>query len=135
MWGVPVDHEYFKETTTVQWMWYLHSFMRDQNEKFTVQRNLLEYHAAFLEPEIVNKVRKIRESSEQGTTDKEFADTVKSLFGRDLNLPGIKQDESKMELTEVGNLLDKINTYDGEQKAMETKTKFNFQHWADVDLE
>ena len=135
MWGVPVDHEYFKQATIPQWLWYFYNFIKDQDEEFTTQRSLLEYHAAFSEPEMVSRVRKTRESSEKAKTDKDFAKTVKSLFGRDLNLPGIKSTESKMELTEVGNLLDKISVYDGEQKAMKTKTKFNFQHWADINLE
>ena len=139
MWGVPVDHEYFKQTTSIQWLWYLYNFTKDREENFTTQRNLLEYHAAFFGPEAANTINKIRKDRNQNSpnsnSDREFAATVKSLFGRDLILPGQSPEDSKMEIADVGSLLDRVSSYQEEQEAMREKSKFNFRYWTDIELE
>jgi len=91
MWGVPIDHEYFKTTNTAQWLWYFYNSNKDRDEHFTSSRTLLEYHAGFLEPELVNKVRNSREESDRpesviGTTDdKAFGESIGRLFGRNID--------------------------------------------------
>lgn len=133
MWGVPVDHESFKQITMVQWLWYFYNLSKDQEEKFVTQRDLLEYHAAFSEPEMVSKLRDSREGSENAKIDKDFASTIKGLFGRDINLPN-QPSQPDMKINKVGDILNKISTYQSEQDTLKTKSRFNFKHWTNIDL-
>jgi uncharacterized radical SAM superfamily protein len=84
MWGVPVDHAVFEEVSEAQWLWYFFNYMKDVNEQFETTRSFVEYHAGFIEPEAV---RRVRESRETTVTDDHFEDNVKSLFGRELKSP------------------------------------------------
>jgi len=109
--------------------------MKDEDESFNLQRDLVEYHAAFIEPESVSKVRSSRTGtdSENNKKDANFADTVEQLFGKKLDIPGAQSPD--MELNEVEDLLDRVTEYQNYQESMKEKTKFNFAHWTDISLE
>lgn len=57
MWGVPVDHEIFTGISNSQWLWYFHNDSKDQEERFERNRNFVEYHASFIEPQAVKRIQ------------------------------------------------------------------------------
>jgi hypothetical protein len=139
MWGVPIDHEYFKNTNLVQWMWYFYNDLKDQEENHIRNRNMVEYHASFIEPEMVSKIMEQRESSKDniiGTTDDEaFNKSVGQIFGRDPNLAPVK-DQQQGEVHNVDDMLDRIKAYDEEQAELRKHSlPYNYNHWSDFDLE
>ena len=88
--------------------------------------------------DMVNQVRKARDEQtpeKKGKTDQDFGTAIKQLFGKDLNLPDMKPPSPDLELNEVGDLLDRMESYQDSQEAMKETTKLNFAHWTDVDLE
>jgi len=138
MWGVPVDHEYFSHTNTVQWMWYHHNDMKDYEDSYIKYRGMLEYHASFSEPNRVSEVIGKRSEAEGkseviGTTDDaEFNASLKSLFGRDAGLgPAIDTGE----MHNMRNMLDNIAEYEERQRLLEKMPVYNYSHWVDFDLE
>jgi hypothetical protein len=138
MWGVPIDHDYFKNTNLVQWMWYYYNEQKDREEEYINSRNLVEYHASFIEPEMVSKIIEQRDKNEDnviGTTDdKAFNESVGRMFGRDPNLAPV--DQSQGELHQVDNMLEKIDAYEKEQAALKnTNLPYNYNHWSEFDLE
>ena len=137
MWGVPVDHEYFESINTAQWYWYLNNLVEDQEEEFAMHRNLIEYHASFLEPELVDKTRKRRnETDANSKKDAQFSSTIKSLFGREIALPDQPAKESGFKnVHEVSNILDKVNEYDAARKKIKSQSTYNFTDWVDFELE
>lgn len=137
MWGVPINHEYFRNTNTVQWLWYYYNDMKDQEEDYIKNRNLVEYHASFIEPDMVNKIIEQRDKKDEnviGTTDDEaFNRSVGQIFGRDLNLPSQQSDG---EVHEVSDLLERVDAYDKERAALKKETlPYNFKYWSEFDLE
>jgi len=138
MWGVPIDHEYFHNTNIVQWMWYYYNDIKDQEEDYIKERNLTEYLASFIEPEMVSKIVEQRERSKEsviGTTDDEaFSKSIGQIFGRDPKLtPETKSDG---EVHKVSNLLERIEAYEKEQAALrKDNVPYNYKHWSDFDLE
>lgn len=134
---MPADHEWFKNTNAMQWHWYLQNIIKDQEEDFKTQRNLLEYHVSFLEPELVEKVRKRRDEQDASNKkDDNFAQTLKSMFGRDVEFKGTPSNESDFkDVQEVSDVLDKIKAYDAAQKTIKSKSVYNFTDWIDFDLE
>lgn len=134
---MPADHEWFSEITTAQWHWYLQNIVEDQEEDFTIQRNLLEYHASFLEPELVDKTRKRRDEREDNKKkDDNFSSTIKSIFGRDIAFKGKATTESSVsEVHEVGDILSKIDAYDRAQQKIKSDSVYNFAEWVNFDLE
>jgi len=139
MWGVPIDHEYFKSTNSAQWLWYYYNSIKDRDNDFTNSRTLLEYHAGFLEPELVNKVRASREEESKkkssgviGTTDdKAFSDSVGRLFGRNIDgtIPENTGNVHKL------NFADRMAEYEKEQQEKRRRPKYNYTHWTDLELE
>ena len=139
MWGVPIDHDYFKNTNLVQWMWYHYNDTKDQEEQYIKNRNLVEYHASFIEPEMVGKIIEQRNKNEDnviGTTDdKAFGDSVGRMFGRDISLE-LNKDQSERELHQVDNMLQLIEDYEREQSALKSNNlPYNYDHWSELDLE
>ena len=90
MWGVPVDHEMFKDINDAQMLWYFYHFLEDRKEGFEHDRDMVEYQASFVEPEAVRKIREAREQSVK-VPDKEFTAGIESMFGRKVNLPDAPQ--------------------------------------------
>jgi len=130
MWNVPVDHSMFDDISSTQWMWYFHNFLKDQDEDFTTNRDFVEYHASFIEPQAVHKIRESRNKA-IAVDDNTFAQTVSNVFGR--SLPGAK---SGIEATEshsinMGEIMNNI-------KASRVKPKdpsLNYKYWSQIKLE
>jgi len=123
----------------VQWLWYYYNDLKDQEEDHVRSRNLVEYHASFIEPDIVNKIIEQRESGGEGvigtTDDEAFRKSVGEIFGRDVKLPS-SEEHSDGEIHEVSGLLDRVKAYDEEQAALKKETlPFNFKHWSEFNLE
>ena len=138
---MPVDHEYFDNTNAVQWMWYNYQDIKDQEDHIVDVRDMIEYHASFIEPEIVSKVIESRGNPGvadrdvvAGTTsDSEFNESVRRMFGRD---PGITENDESAETHNIDGVLDRITKYQEEQAAIkQTSTPYNYKYWSDVDLE
>lgn len=83
---MPVNSPLFEETSNAQWLWYFHNFLKDEEEGFKFKRDMVEYHAGFIEPESVKRVRRMREGDENKikVTNEAFNSGLKNLFGRDL---------------------------------------------------
>ena len=131
IWGVPIHSEIFKGINQAQWLWYFYMYSDDMNEDFTIKRDLLEYHAGFLEPEIVGKVRDAREKEAGdregviGTkNEKEFSEGIGKLFGKSLEGEeyGIALADSITERDELANINKGLPIY-------------NYKHWLDLELE
>lgn len=140
MWGVPADHEMFNRVNSAQWLWYFYNYAKDQEEQLIVQRDMLEYHAGFLAPDMVDHVRKAREEEENkrpegviGTTDDQaFAQSIGSIFGRD---PGFG-DAPIGEVHDVSaNIVDRMAEHEMLQAELMKTPKYNYKHWIDFDLE
>lgn len=143
MWGVPIDHEYFKTTNKAQWLWYFYNNIEDKEEEFLDSRSLIEYHAGFLEPALVSKVRNERDANIRsskgiiGTADERaFGESIKQMFGNDLNIPTRKsEDLNSSEIHHFANVADRIKKYEQDQIELKASTvPYNYKHWAEFDL-
>ena len=127
------------DVNTAQWMWYFYNFMEDRKESFETRRDLVEYHASFIEPEMVSKIVEQREKGTNiiGTTDdKAFSKSVGQIFGRDPNLPSTNSDQGDGEVHEVSDLLDRVKAYEKEQATFKKdKLPYNYKHWSEFNLE
>ena len=128
MWHVPANHAVFDEMNTAQWLWYFYNQLQDQEEEFTKRRDLVEYHASFIEPEAVRKIRDAREKAIVLTND-EFNAGLSNMFGRPLTA------ERK-----VGGKIESVNPKAAienykEEVAQETIKGTNYQHWLKVKME
>jgi hypothetical protein len=90
MWNVPVDHEMFDRISSPQWLWYYFNHAKDQEDQFERTREFVEYHASFIEPQAVQKLRESR-NKDLVVSDKDFAESVKDMFGRDVKFQGADQ--------------------------------------------
>lgn len=99
----------------------------------------MEYHASFVEPELVNKIIEKRKSKEQegiiGTgNDNIFNESLKSMFGRGTSIGDGNQ--SQEELDRVRSMSGIIKAHQDYQTIMKsTQTPFNYKYWADLPLE
>lgn len=130
MWSVPVDHEIFNRINSAQWMWYFHNFMKDEEETFIKERNMTEYHLSFVNPEVVQKIRKEREQiapEEEGA----FLKGVEKLFGRSIKLGDTEAIEGDLniDLDEVNKMMKNL------AYANKIDKNRNYRHWVDLDLE
>lgn len=91
MWGVPADHKMFSDINNAQWMWYYNHMLEDSKEKFESRRDMVEYHASFIEPEAVQKIRKARENAVE-VTHEDFTAGIEQTFGRKI---GISREKRK----------------------------------------
>lgn len=141
MWGVPINHEYFNNTNSVQWMWYYYNYMKDHDDLYTRQRSMLEYHASFTEPERVSKVIENRGKDTNaeviGTTDDaEFNDSIKEIFGRDAGLaPAPKNVEGAGEVHHIRDAVENMVAYEERKAALANMPAYNYLHWVDFNLE
>lgn len=138
---MPINHEYFENTNIVQWLWYHYQDLKDQEEAYLNQRDLIEYQVGFLEPELVKKVINQRQSIDKrvqgniiGTKDDAaFNESVKRMFGGSLNVPVNNTAGTEIE---VDGLLDRIAEYEREQTVKaQTETPYNYKYWTTLDLE
>ena len=106
--------------------------MKDQEEKLTVERDLLEYHVSFLEPELVSNIKKSREETIGTKDDSAFEESVNNMFGRKVSLPD-KKSKEETSMNEVSNVLDKISEYK-RQEERKNREKYNYRHWLELKL-
>jgi hypothetical protein len=132
MWNVPADHEMFAQVNTAQWLWYFHNFMKDQEEDFTAERDMVEYHVSFTEPDIVKKVRKIREETVQ-VEDASFYKGVEKMFGRSIDPTGSSQSIEggihDIDLNEVMR-----NMQNTKYRESNNDPSLNYRHWSTFNL-
>ena len=127
-WGVTADHEMFKEITNAQWLWYYYNYAKDQEERFEINRDLVEYHASFIEPEAVRKIRNAREQSIE-IADDQFMSGIETIFGRKMS-KAEKPKDQKMHKADVQKIL---SEYNGARK--ESAKGQNYKDWMDMKLE
>jgi len=132
MWGVPTDHKMFAEINTSQWMWYFYNYLEDKNERFTRNRDLVEYHASFIEPEAVQKIREARDNS-VAVPDKEFTAGIEYFFGRKINLPEEKKTTTESVSIDPEVAIRKSNMYKKENKKV--SHVIDYSYWLNMDLE
>jgi len=134
MWGVPVDHDMFKELNSAQWLWYYHNFLEDRKERYEQFRDMVEYNSSFVEPEAVRKIRDAREKAVE-VTDKDFFAGIKNIFGRDLS-PTIGSNKANKELTKV-DVAKVLREYKHEQQIIKTigAPGLNYKEWLNINLE
>jgi hypothetical protein len=127
---VPVDDEVFENINDAQWLWYHHNLLQDREEEFIRQRDLIEYHASFIEPEAVKKIRESREKAVE-VNDKEFVAGLKHFFGRELTAE--KQYSGKIESVDPTQAM---NQYKTQKKKGENKLddSLGYKHWLNSNL-
>ena len=131
MWGVPVDHEMFDGLSNAQWLWYFYSLSKDQDEEFERGRDMVEYHASFIEPEAVRKVRDSRERAIEIPEDK-FMAGIEFLFGKPLRNTSAARPKEQ-ELHKI-NLSKVLNAYNDIQKEKAKVGKFNYKDWTNLKI-
>ena len=131
MWGVPVDHEVFKEINSSQWLWYYHNFIQDREERFEFNRDMVEYHASFIEPEAVRKIRNAREQTVE-VPDAQFMSGLEKMFGRSLTNKGDRPKEQKLHKTDIQTIL---NNYRSAQVEEKQPKGSNYKDWLNLNLE
>jgi hypothetical protein len=69
-------------------LWYFYNYAQDDVEEFERSRDFVEYHASFIEPQAVKKIRETRDKSQAAATvsDDNFENSVKNIFGREVVL-------------------------------------------------
>lgn len=125
---MPTDHEIFNKLNQGQWLWYFHNFQKDQEEDFTLRRDLVEYHASFIEPQAVQKIRDGRKNAVR-VEDNQFAQNIESIFGR--ALPNSKNPAKKKEELSVdwGTVMKNIEEH--RNKKVE---KRDYKYWLNLEL-
>jgi hypothetical protein len=136
MWGVPVDHEMFKELNSAQWLWYYNNFLEDKKEKYERFRDMVEYNASFIEPEAVRKIREAREKAVL-VSDKDFFTGIKNIFGRDLPATISKnKGKENSEITQV-DVAKVLREYKQDKQISKNIGSLvtNCKEWINVNLE
>jgi hypothetical protein len=129
MWGVPVDHEMFKELNSAQWLWYYHNLMEDRKDKFEHDRNMIEYNASFIEPEAVRKIRESRDQAVEIPED-QFLAGIQKIFGRSLDT-GARPKETEMHKVDLNKVL---NDFQQLKNASVKPQGFNYKDWTKINL-
>ena len=85
----------FDDINQAQWLWYFHNTIEDDNDTSNMFRDFVEYNASFIEPGIVKGIVDKRAAVQDGesgddsvasNTDEEFAENIKDLFGKEINI-------------------------------------------------
>lgn len=129
IWHVPVDHEIFNNINSAQWLWYYHNFIEDNKEKFELDRDMIEYHASFIEPEAVKKIRTSREQS-IAIPEEEFISNIERMFGRPLHTVDKPQDNN-IQKADLSKILSEYKNI----KNTDTEKILNYKDWLNIDLE
>jgi len=75
-WGVPIDHEWVKNTSPAQWRYYAANLVKDDEERNNLIRSILVEAGWRLRPEVAIKIQE----AEQGSTVKvntQFEEQIK----------------------------------------------------------
>jgi len=134
MWGVPVDHKMFEDVTIAQWLWYFYNFAEDQRDGFETQRDLVEYHASFIEPEAVRKIRESREEATEVPTE-EFVAGIEHFFGRKIDIPKEKKKGIESYSVDPNVAANMSEAYKRNQNVQTTPVHTDSRHWLNLDLE
>ena len=89
---MPVDTEYLNEFNSAQATWYQTQIHLDDKDQFEMLRDVVEHHAWFMNPDLVNQVRDNRKNT-YDTPDEDFDTILGERFGR--ALPKIPENERK----------------------------------------
>jgi len=135
MWHVPVDHKWFDKINQAQWLWYHYNFSKDITDELELSKGMLEYHAWFANPEMVNAVQgNYGDEDEQDDSDGAFERGVEGMFGRKIEQGHTVN--SSMEIQDVGKILDGINFIDEDRRTVEREiVPYNYSKWTNFDLE
>lgn len=135
MWGVPADHEIFMNVNTAQWMWYFYNFMEDHKESFETKRDLVEYHASFIEPEAVRKIRESREESVEVSHD-DFTAGIEYFFGRKIPISKDRKKGTEAQSIDPNAAVRMSDVYKKNEMAKKTTQQdVNYNDWLNLDLE
>lgn len=126
---MPADHKIFNQINSAQWLWYLYNYIKDKEEEFEQRRDLVEYHASFIEPEAVRKIRESRERAVE-VSDDDFARGLEYIFGR--TAPG-KSKSGKIEARDPTKIISEYNSAKSSINNMGKQNKA--KHWMSFDLE
>lgn len=126
---MPADHSIFERLNDAQWLWYYHNLRKDREEEFYQRRDLVEYHASFIEPEAVRKIRESREKAVE-VSDQDFSTGLKRMFGRDFNVE--KRASGKIESVDPRQAMTEHKIQKVSNKPVETTS---YKHWLSSDLE
>ncbi len=131
MWGVQADHEIFKSVNQAQWLWYYHNFMKDREEAFENNRDMVEYHASFIEPEAVRKIREARDQAIE-IPEEQFTSGIQRVFGR--SLPGSvnKPKEKEIHKVDLGKVLTEYKLL---QNIHNKPNGFSYKDWLNIKME
>ena len=135
MWGVPADHEMFEGLNTAQWLWYFHHFMKDREEEYIQSRDMVEYHASFIEPEAVRKIRESREKAVE-IPDDQFAAGLERFFGH--SFVAKRREGGKIEAVDPSTAITNYKVTEAFKSTrpgvIGTKGR-DYKHWLNSDLE
>jgi len=115
----------FSRINLGQWHWYLHNFIKDEEEGYSKRRDMTEYLASFSNPEAVQRIRGARDDSVK-VSDKEFGQGMKHIFGREFP-KDMKRGDGKMHAASPKSVMK------GLQDGGESST--TYKDWMDVNLE
>lgn len=118
----------FQDINSAQWLWYYYSMLEDSKEKFETNRDFIEYHASFIEPEAVQKIRKSRNESIE-VSHEDFTAGIEHIFGRKINIS--RERKQGLESHTV------VNQGIGQRryKNISEKQKLQTNNWANMELE
>lgn len=126
----------FDNINPAQWLWYYYNFLEDNKESFEHNRDMVEYHASFIEPEAVRKIRESRDESVM-VPDEEFTAGIEHFFGRKINLPSEKRKgmQSHSIDPEVAARMSKTYQTRKETEEFKKSRTIDAKHWLNLDLE
>ncbi len=125
----------FEELNTAQWLWYFHNFMKDREEEYIQRRDMVEYHASFIEPEAVRKIRETREKAVE-VSDDQFAAGLEKFFGRSLTTK--RKKDGKLESVDPSTAItnyEAIKAFGSAQPGVIDVKGRDYKHWLNSDLE
>lgn len=126
---MPADHSIFNNLNQGQWLWYFHNFQKDQEDEFILKRDLIEYHASFIEPKAVQQIRDGRKKVVQ-VDDNSFAQNIQSIFGRPLPNSKNPAPDKKVENINWGDLVKNVQEYRNRKE----EPNANYSYWVNMDL-
>lgn len=131
-WRVPVDHKIFDNINDAQWLWYCYNILEDEKQEFELYRDMVEYHASFIEPEAVRNIKESREKAVE-LTDSEFASGLKHFFGRSLNIG--KRKSNKIESVNPVRAMAEYKRGKANGDAVSANKHVDYKHWLSYNLE
>ena len=111
--------------------------MLDKEEEFEDTRNIVEYHASFIEPEAVRKIREGRDNSVE-VPHEEFVAGIEEMFGRKIDLSTSKENRGKLESVSIDpkEAIRKAEEFKKKQKhSAPVNMPKDYRHWLNMELE